>query len=208
MEGSNPERVARLIKHLIKCPEDIVPYFLTGPFSGKTPLDLGLPWFAWGAVRFLDIYVQPGMQVFEWGSGGSTLFFARHGCQVFSVEDNADWFDKVMASSISYDGQRAIELVPYDFQRATDFKKSDYLNTTYDLSAADIIVVDGTEGAVKVRPNCFERAQSALSSGIIVVDDSWRYPEILEATTAKKVHRFSGTGPCRPGVTSTDIHFY
>ena len=44
--------------------------------------------------------------------------------------------------------------------------------------------------------------------GIIIVDDAWRYPSILNKSKAKKILRLESTGPCRFGVTRTDLHFY
>ena len=61
----------------------------------KTPADLELPWFAYAAIDFLDGFLQPHMTVCEYGSGGSTLFFARRVKSVFSIEDNAEWFNRI-----------------------------------------------------------------------------------------------------------------
>ena len=129
--------------------------------------------------------------------------------EVFSVEDNVNWYQKVVdeikkccLSDIN------IMLSPYDFYNVKNFEESAYFNPAFNLNTADVIVIDGAEEEVKVRPKCFEKAQREICSGLIVVDDSWRYPEIIKMSTARKIHRFQGTGPCRPGVTSTDIHFY
>ena len=45
-------------------------------------------------------------------------------------------------------------------------------------------------------------------SGIVVVDDSWRYPGLRRNHRAKELKIFQSVGPCRPGVTSTDVFFY
>lgn len=209
MEGTNAQRVARLFGHFLANPRDIPPYLTMGPFSRKWPLDLRLPWFSWGAIRFLDSVIKPGMMCFEWGSGGSTLFFADHGCEVHSVEDNAQWYGQVGQKASQSGNNVRLEHIPYDFDKAQDFATSKYLNPGIALERFDVIVVDGTEGDIKVRPQCFEKAQQFVKKGaMIIVDDSWRYPEIIQASNAKKIQRFQGTGPCRPGVTTTDIHFY
>jgi predicted O-methyltransferase YrrM len=76
-------------------------------------------------------------------------------------------------------------------------------------------VVDGTEefigqrGAMLVRPMCFHHAENFIrQGGIIVVDDSWSYPELRRENRAKKCRVFKSIGPSRPGVTSTDVFFY
>jgi predicted O-methyltransferase YrrM len=60
-----------------------------------------------------------------------------------------------------------------------------------------------------VRPVCFARAERQVRpGGIIVVDDSWRYPALRQANRARHFRDFQSVGPFRPGVTSTDIFFY
>ncbi len=39
-------------------------------------LDEGLPWITFPAMRWLHGHLRPSMSVFEWGSGGSTVFLA------------------------------------------------------------------------------------------------------------------------------------
>ena len=56
---------------------------------------------------------------------------------------------------------------------------------------------------------CFERAENQIKpGGIIVIDDSWRYPGLRKKNRAKEFREFRSVGPCRPGVTSTDVYFY
>lgn len=53
------------------------------------------------------------------------------------------------------------------------------------------------------------RAQKWINQGgIIIVDDSWRYPEIVKHSKAQSILSFESVGPSRMGVTSTDIHLY
>ena len=41
--------------------------------------------------------------------------------------------------------------------------------------------------------------------GVIVVDDSWMFPELLVPRAGWEIHNFVGVGPSRYGVTSTAI---
>src|SRR5208283_402812 len=86
MKGSNLSRLGRVIAHLASHPCQILPYLRSGPLSKKTPLELGVPWFSQSAIDFLESYVKPSMRVFEYGSGGSTIFFARRAKSVDSIE--------------------------------------------------------------------------------------------------------------------------
>ena len=77
-----------------------------------------------------------------------------------------------------------------------------------------MIVVDGqdfggTGIGSRFRPACFERAEQCIKTGgLIVVNDSWRLTELRAHNRAKKVHICEGIGPCRMGVTSTDVFEY
>lgn len=53
------------------------------------------PWLVFSAIRMIEKISKRGMRVFEFGSGGSTLFFYDRGCTVISVEHDAEWFDRV-----------------------------------------------------------------------------------------------------------------
>lgn len=195
--------------HLIKQPEYFFPYLRTNIFSRTSALELELPWIAYAAIDFLDAYLRPQMSVFEYGSGGSTLFFARHCASVISIEDNAFWLEKVR-QKLADENINNVRLQhrAFDFKAATDFEHSEYLNSIPDQKF-DVILVDGSEESVQIRPTCFAHAENFVrAGGIIVVDDSWRYTQLRNTHHAKCCRIFKSVGPCRSGVTSTDVFFY
>src|SRR5262245_28763699 len=55
------------------------------------PISAQVPWLTFGAVRFLESRLASTQRVFEYGSGGSTLFLARRVEQVISVEHDVRW---------------------------------------------------------------------------------------------------------------------
>ena len=209
MHGTVPQKIGRVLSDLVTHPQYISRCLSHNVLNSKTPLDLELPWFSYAAIDFLEQFVQPHMTVFEYGSGGSTLFFARRARSVLSIEDNEKWYELV-SSRLEEKGlaNASLRLWPFDFKTAAGFEQSDYLLALPD-ERFDIIVVDGTEEWTLIRPVCFRKAEAHVKKGgIIVVDDSWRYPELRENNRAKDVQIFESVGPCRPGVTSTDIFFY
>lgn len=209
MEGSRLTRLARLLGDLAAHPGRILPYLAKGPFCSKSPLELGLPWFSFAAIDFLGRFATSAMSVFEYGSGGSTLFFAKRCARVVSTEDDKGWLDLVEAAARREGlSNVAVRHHPYDFHAARDFDQSGYLNSIPD-EPFHIIVVDGMERETLVRPACFYHAEKVIQpGGVIVVDDAWRYPQLRSANRAKSFREFRGVGPCRPGVTSTDLYFY
>src|SRR6476659_9332203 len=50
------------------------------------------PWFSFAAIDYLKTLVHPQMRVFEYGSGGSTLFWAERTGEVISIEHDEQWF--------------------------------------------------------------------------------------------------------------------
>ncbi|MHB8522370.1 MAG: class I SAM-dependent methyltransferase [Limisphaerales bacterium] len=209
MKGSLPKKIGRLIVDLATHPRHVRRYIRHNVFNGKFPLDLGLPWFSYAAIDFLETYLRPDMSVCEYGSGGSTLFFARRVRSVFSIEDNPEWLGLV-TRRLRDEGldHATIKLCPFDFKNPVGFEQSEYLHAVPDKKF-DVIVVDGSEEWTFVRPVCFRHVEDRVKpGGIIVVDDSWRYPVLRREHKARRLEILQSVGPCRPGVTSTDVFFY
>ena len=209
MHGTVPKKIARVITNLAFHPQYIPRCVTHNLINGKTPLDLEIPWFSYAAIDFLETFLKPDMDVCEYGSGGSTIFFARRTRTVFSIENEPRWFELVSkrleAQSIA---NVKMQLHPFDFTNVAGFEHSAYLHAIPD-ERFDVIVVDGSEEWDQVRPVCFQKAQARVKTGgIIVVDDSWRYPSLRKENRARSLRIFKSVGPCRPGVTSTDVFFY
>src|SRR5204863_4746464 len=98
-----------------------------------------------------------------------------------------------------------LRLCPFDFKDPAGFEDSEYLQAMPN-EPFDVIGVDGSEEWTQVRPICFKKAEAQVKpGGIIVVDDSWRYPRLREENKARGHRVFPGVGPRRPGLTSTAI---
>jgi len=209
MHGTVSKKIGRVLGNLILHPQYISRCLAHNVINGKTPLDLEIPWFSYAAIDFLQRFVQPHMNVFEYGSGGSTIFFARRAKRVISVEDNPKWFEWVNRR-VEQQGLSNVNLnlSEFNFRDPVGFERSAYLHAIPD-EKFEVIVVDGSEEWTQIRPICFEKAEGRIKDGgIIVVDDSWRYPTLRKNHRAKRFQVFQSVGPCRPGVTSTDIFFY
>ena len=50
-----------------------------------------LLWVTYPAIEFLRQLDWRGKRVLEWGAGNSTLWWARQGANVFSVEHSQEW---------------------------------------------------------------------------------------------------------------------
>ena len=209
MHGTPLRKLGRLAAELLRHPRSLPFYLACGPLGKWTPLQLQLPWFSLASIKFLDRFITQSMEVFEYGAGGSTLYFAKRAGKVVSTENEQGWVEQVEQALAAENLHNAeVQYRPFDFFHAEGFGESGYLHSIPDR-LFDVIVIDSAEESQEVRPACFHHAEARVRpGGIIVVDDSWRYPELHTTHHAKAWRQFRGIGPCRPGVTSTDIYFY
>lgn len=94
MDGNLFIKIARAAYSIAERPLNFNSY-LSSQFS--TPLSLGLPWISYPAIDFLERYLRPEMDVFEFGSGGSTVYFSSRVGSVTAVEEDAKWATLVEA---------------------------------------------------------------------------------------------------------------
>lgn len=212
MKGTTTGRVIRLAASFARHPSEIAPYVRYLPFWGRQPADIELPWFSFGAISYLQKHLQPQHTVFEFGSGGSSFFFARRTAAVLSVENDALWHSRVTAlASERRLANLRCELHPVDTSRPSDYPSLSYFTALRPL-AYDVIVVDGYcdyENAQHglLRHLAFDRALDCVRrpGGIIVVDDYWMFPEMAARAPLARLKIFESPGPCRYGVTSTAV---
>lgn len=65
------------------------------------------PWLGYRAARRLAELVPPGTRVLEFGSGLSTVWFARRGASVLSIETSEDWRRRVESLLAAIPGHQA-----------------------------------------------------------------------------------------------------
>ena len=207
---SNRERTLKVISNLLARPSLFPRYFLN-LLNKRTPIEMHLPWWSYDSIAYVQKYNFDSC--FEWGSGGSTLFLAKISKKITTIENDPKWSEKlgieIQKNDLNNIGLQCKEIELTDKE---SFKRSAYFNSldeNYDLIAIDGQDDFGPESTWSAREICFERAQSFINpNGIIIVDDSWRYPEIEKKSIAKTIYRFESVGPSRKGVTRTDIHLY
>lgn len=146
MHGNTLTRSLNALQHMAARPDHACKW-LANRLHKKTPIELGQPWFSYRAIERLRSVLMPGMQVFEWGGGGSTVFFASHGCQVTTVETDSGWADligkRISEISPQFNARVSLRLVEAG---AWDPKaKVQYVQSVLEDGPWDIIVVDGLE---------------------------------------------------------------
>lgn len=126
------------------------------------------PWLTADAVRLLDQLIRPDDIGVEFGSGRSTIWFAKRLSHLTSIEDSREWSAKVrgmlqrdqVASKVDY---RAIEDPDIYVAQAGTFADA----------SVDFCLIDGAE-----RDRCAEAMIPKMKSGgIFVVDNvNWFMP--------------------------------
>jgi hypothetical protein len=210
MEGSNLFRVRSALGHMILRPKDAGRWLLDNIVLRKTAIERGLPWMSWKAIDFLQGHITPGLRVFEWGGGGSTIFFADRGCHVTTVESSEFWKQVIQNRYRATERSGSLEIRFIPAETRDPRAVTDYIQSIDDGAPWDIIVIDGLEEAYISRIDCIRHISGAVRKGsIAVLDDSYRSgykdaPNILQGWERRV---FRGLGSGRLGVTQTDVYY-
>jgi hypothetical protein len=128
-----------------------------------------LPWLTYSFIDFITERLSKEFNVFEFGSGNSTLFFARKVKDVTSVEHNIEWYNK-LKSKIPDNSKLILSISDRSEDYIAGLKQSD--------KKFDLIIIDGIH-----RVDCCLSASNYLTDkGVIILDDSERelYSEGIE----------------------------
>jgi hypothetical protein len=183
----------------------------------QSTLSTRRPWLTFAATRFLESQLHREHRVFEWGGGGSTLFFASRVREVVTVENDGDWV-KLLGEALAAEGLSDSEIHHVGPDATAPDAEGDpadpalYLTTAATLRPAafrayatfidrfadasfDIILVDG-----RARPSCLRHAVPKLApGGWLVLDNAER--EHYQPAQADLAHKgwhkreFYGPGP-------------
>jgi hypothetical protein len=145
-----------------------------------------LPWVTYSFIDFIKTRLNKELTIFEYGSGNSTLFYAKRVKRVVSVEHDEAWFNKIVKEKASN-----AEMIFTHLEKGGEYCKKANLSG----EKFDIIIVDGRD-----RVNCCKNSAAALSAvGVLVLDDSERkiYQEARTFLTEKgfKELPFTGISP-------------
>ena len=147
------------------------------------------PWTSQASISIFEALLKKDMTGFEYGSGNSTVFFARHLGQFTSVEHHEQWFKIVKqklehlnivnvdyhfippkpdtTSNVSF---KDFPSVPPDFKIRNDYQDYFSFITRFPINHFDFILIDG-----RARVECAMMAIPRLKpGGIFVLDNSDR----------------------------------
>ncbi|MHC5057683.1 MAG: class I SAM-dependent methyltransferase [Planctomycetota bacterium] len=186
--------------------------------SGRNALCDEVPWMTYRAREWLADHLAPSMKVFEWGSGGSTVFISRRVEQLVAVEHSPLWearvAERLRSRSIANcqllliecgdlradsDGDECGDVSRFASLWFGDDRRTceQYVRAIdpYPDGSFDLVSVDG-----HARLACISRAiPKVRPGGHIMLDNSERYREeasgVLEGWESVDL---SGPGPYHP----------
>ena len=138
------------------------------------------PWLTENAINYILDYInnqKKQINMLEFGSGGSTIFFSKFNINLISIEHDEIWAYNVQ-NKINKKNCKLV-LKKSNVIENTDYLETPYFNAVDDLEIKnfDIILIDGRN-----RVDCFKKSEPLLKKGgLLILDNSEReeYKEIF-----------------------------
>jgi len=123
-----------------------------------------LPWMNYAVIEFLSKRLNKSINVFEYGSGYSTIYFSKLVNKITSIEYNTEWFEKIgtKLNTIS-NVELSYVLLDKNYSSAIE-------DITPKKQKYEFIIIDGRK-----RVECAKKAIKYFTpDGILLLDDSNR----------------------------------
>ena len=162
-------------------------YFKDNNNSGFSHIEKEIPWITYSSIKKLDKILNKNMKVFEYGSGGSTLFYAKRVSEVISVEHDESWFLhlKSVINEKKIENVKLNLKIPVSYETLlngqtpyksvhkkeySEFVFNEYVNfiDSFEDNYFDMIVIDG-----RARPYCLKHSLSKLKPGGYILYDNF-----------------------------------
>ena len=135
---------------------------------------MGEPWWSPGAISYLATHLTNGARVWEWGSGGSTIWLMERDAKVTSIEEDPEWAAKVEQRCPSAD-VRFIGGDDSGVLRSRQWERSEHFFDRYVCAvddepdeSLDVAIVDG-----RCRLDCVRHAVPKVrEGGLLIIDDT------------------------------------
>lgn len=180
---------------------------------GGKPFMTRLPWTTFPAIRWIKSYIRAGMNVFEYGSGASTLFFADRKVHLTSLEHSDGWVE-VVEEALEPEKRKRTKLifVPPEPKEDPDFRgypdkegRTNYRNYVTSIDEFpdeyfDLVVVDG-----RARNACARRAWKKVKpGGFLLLDDAQRpkYRPTHDLLSKYERLEFTGLSPHKLSIST------
>lgn len=179
------------------------------------PLNARKPWINYPATAFISSHLQSGQSVFEYGSGGSTIYFLDKGLSVTSIEHDSKWFDIISRAvgkhkhSAAWTGFIREASVKHRITNTCDWadpdayvsssryhQDQDFRNYVQAIDAFegkrfDLVMIDG-----RSRPSCVKHAVSKVRAGGFLMIDNTERSHYVTSRTLRYLRNFRLVHDC------------
>jgi hypothetical protein len=190
----------------------IIPW-LNSLKHNATPLRDEVPWITFEAKKWLGNFLNKDMVVFEWGTGGSTIYISKRVKRLISVEHDPKWY-KTVLKAIKDNGISNCKYVlkepnpsntKQNFQDPKNYLSSSSIYKGMSFKAYvkvidsfpdetfDLVIVDG-----RARPSCILHSLNKIRvGGYLMLDNSEREEYYMGVDLLANWDRkdFFGPGP-------------
>ncbi len=157
-----------------------------------------IPWLTYSFIHFIDPRLNKNLNVFEFGSGNSTVWYAQRVKSIVAVEHDLSWFEQIKLKLASN-----AEIIFKQLDTNGEYAKSALNRGT----KFEMIIIDGRD-----RNNCVYQSIDALSEdGVFVFDNTHLalYNESIQFLINKGFKRidFIGLTPTIAYSSSTSVFY-
>jgi len=145
---------------------------------GRRALTHGEPWIVPESFTYLKSIARPTWAVFEWGAGGSTVWFASNCGVVTTIEQSQKWHKDIKGKVARAGGCSSIRYIPI---AANNNNYADAILEFQD-NTFDMVFVDGE---VTKRDRCLANTWAKVAyGGYVMLDNSnWWKGELPDTWT-------------------------
>lgn len=154
---------------------------------GHSPV---LPWISYRAASKIEAVLDRDSNILEFGSGMSTVWFAKRFLQVHSIEHDPNWYHRV----VDLLKRHGLNNVQYELRASAD-----YANLSESSNTFDFCIVDGIN-----RLQCVESVLPRIRpGGYIFLDNS----DVNEPERRRTVDLICGAAEERDGQVEFFVDF-
>ena len=161
------------------------------------PVDASLnpvPWYTYPAIEYLGQFDFSAKNIFEYGCGNSSIFWAKLANSVTSVEIDTQWYENINS------------LKPNNLNIQLRISRDSYISSIQESNTLyDLVIIDGI-----YRYECARKSIQYLAmDGLLILDNSERYPKLCEEIRKHDLLQvdFFGYGPINYYTWTTSIFF-
>lgn len=153
-----------------------------------------LPWYTYPAIEYIKQLDFSHTEVFEYGSGNSTIFWSKLAKKIISIEHNRQWYETI---SPKLDSNVELKLIE---------DEGSYIRAIEAYGNFDVVIIDGA-----YRQECAEVALKKLKpGGIILLDNADWYVETAKLLRDSNLIQvdMTGLGPINAYAWTTSLFLH